>query len=81
MKVKVLVTQSCPTLRNRMDCNPPGPSIHGILQTRVGSHSLLQGIFLTEGSNLDLLCCRQFLYHLSHREPMVKAQCPVRAWG
>ena len=35
--------------------------------TGVGSHSLLQGIFPTEGSNLGLLHCRQILYHLSHQ--------------
>ena len=29
------VAQSCPTLRNPMDCSPPGSSIHGIFQTRV----------------------------------------------
>ena len=34
--------------------------------TGVGSHSLLQGIFLTQGSNPGLLFCRQILYHLSH---------------
>ena len=34
--------------------------------TGVGCPSLLQGIFLTQGSNLDLLHCRQILYHLSH---------------
>ena len=47
---------------------------HGLLPTRllcpwnspgkntgVGSHSLLQGIFLTQGSNLDLPHCRQIL--------------------
>ena len=32
----------------------------------MGSQSLLQGIFLTQGSNLSLLHCRQILYHLSH---------------
>ena len=32
----------------------------------VGSHSLLQGIFLTQGSNLGLLHCRQILYHLHY---------------
>ena len=31
------------------------------------SHSLLQGIFLTQGSSLDLTHYRQFLYHLSHQ--------------
>ena len=29
------VTQSCPTLRDPMDCSPSGSSIHGILQARV----------------------------------------------
>ena len=33
--------------------------------TGVGCHSLLQGIFLTQGWNLDLRHCRQILYHLS----------------
>ena len=37
MKVKSEseVTQSCPTLRNPMNCSPPGSSIHGIFQARV----------------------------------------------
>ena len=29
------VVQSCPTLRNPMDCSLPGPAIHGIFQARV----------------------------------------------
>ena len=33
MKMKVLVTQSCPTLCDSMDYSLPGSSIHGILQT------------------------------------------------
>src|SRR5574342_431323 len=28
-------TQSCPTLRDRMDCSLPGSSAHGIFQARV----------------------------------------------
>ena len=35
--------------------------------TGVGSHSFLQGIFLTQGSNPSLLHCRQILYCLSHQ--------------
>ena len=35
--------------------------------TGVSSHFLLQGIFLTQGSNQDLLHCRQILYHLRHQ--------------
>ena len=33
--MKVLVPQSCLTLCNPMNCNPPGSSIHGILQARI----------------------------------------------
>ena len=29
------LAQSCPTLCNPMDCSLPGPSVHGIFQTRV----------------------------------------------
>ena len=29
------VAQSCPTLRDPMDCSRPGSSIHGIFQSRV----------------------------------------------
>ena len=35
--------------------------------TRMGSHSLLQGIFQIQGSNPGLPRCRQFIYHLSHQ--------------
>ena len=33
--VCVLVTQSCLTLCDPMDCSPPGFSVHGILQERI----------------------------------------------
>ena len=33
----------------------------------VYSHSLLQGIFRTQGLNLGFLHCRQILHHLSHQ--------------
>ena len=57
---------SGPTLWDLMGCNLPGSSVHGILQvvinTAVGSRSLLQGVFLTQGLNLSLFHCRQILY-------------------
>ena len=34
----------------------------------MGCHSLFQGIFLTQGSNLGLLHCMQILYHSATRE-------------
>ena len=33
--MNVLVTQVCLTLRDPMDCSPPGFSVHGILQARI----------------------------------------------
>ena len=42
------------TLCDPMDCSLPDSSVHGIFpgkRTRVGCHSLFQGIFLTQGSN------------------------------
>ena len=35
--------------------------------TEVACHSLLQGIFPIQGSNLHLLLRKQILYHLSHK--------------
>ena len=37
------------------------------MNTKVGSLSLLQGIFLTQESNRGLLHCRQILYQLSYQ--------------
>ena len=46
--------QSCQTLCDPMDCSLcPWDSLGK--NTRVGCHSLLQGIFPTQGSNLGLL--------------------------
>ena len=44
--------------------------------TGVGCRFLLQGIFPTQGSNLDLLCCRQILYHLSYKDMDSSCQFP-----
>jgi len=34
-KMKVLITQSCLTLGDPMDCSPPGSPVHGIVQARI----------------------------------------------
>ena len=63
-KVKVKVAQSYLTLCNPLDCSPwnsPGET------TGVGSLSLLQGIFPTQGLNPGLLNCRQIFYQLSRK--------------
>ena len=54
-----------------MDCRTPGHSAHGISQARIlecGAIVFSRGIFLTQGSNLQLLHCRQSLYLLSQGE-------------
>ena len=65
--VYVLVTQSCLTLHNPMDCGPPGFSVHGI-QARI-----LEWIAIpfSRGSSQpkdQTLVHRQILYRLSYRE-------------
>ena len=63
LKAKVKVARSCPTFCNPMDCpwNSPGQN------TRVGSLSLLRGIFPTQGLNPGFPHCRQILHQLSHK--------------
>ena len=75
-----------------MDCSPPGSLCPwNFVQdnfcpgknTGVGYHFLLQGFFLTQGSNLGLLHCRHTLYHLSHQgsskalQVLVAQSCPT----
>ena len=67
--VLCLVTLSCPILCNPIDCSLPGSSVHGDSpgkKTGVGCHTLLQGVFPTQGLNPGLPHCRHILYHLSH---------------
>ena len=52
------------TVCDPMDCSPwnsPGQD------TGVGSSSLLEGIFPTQGSNPGLPHCREILYYMSHQ--------------
>ena len=52
--------------------NSPGQN------TGVGSLSLLQGIFPTQGSNPGLLRCRWILYQLSHKgSPTQSEKCLI----
>ena len=60
------VPQSCLTLRNLMDCSPPGSSVHGIFQARVlewgaiafsgNGHEFEQTLGDSEGQG-SLVCC------------------------
>ena len=61
-----MCAHSCPTLRNPMDCSPPGPSVPGILQARILEWVV---IFSSRGSSqlrdwTHISCIgRQILYH------------------
>ena len=63
-----LVPELCPTLCDPVDCSLPGSSVHGESpgkNTGVGCHFLLQGLFLTQGSNrASYVSCfgRQIVY-------------------
>ena len=64
---------SCSVMANTLRPHGLLPTMEFCLQnspgknTRLGSLSLLQGIFLTQGLNPGLLHCRQILYHLSYQ--------------
>ena len=67
--VNVLVAQSCQLFVTPWTVACQAPLSMGFpgKNTGVGCQFLLQGIFLTQGSNLGLLHCRQILYPLSHQ--------------
>ena len=53
-----------------MDHSPPGSTVHGdspSKHTGMGCHTLLQGIFPTQGSDPGLPHCKWILYYPSHQ--------------
>ena len=68
-RVRLFVTSW--TVAHRLLCPWDSPGTN----TRVGSHSLLQKIFLTQGSNPGLLHCRQTL-----SEPSGKLKIGTKLW-
>ena len=84
LKVKVLIAQLYLTLQpHRMwpagllcPWNSPGKN------TEMGSHSFLQGIFLTQGSRLGLLHCRQILYIWANTyiPSTMLSYCNIQRW-
>ena len=81
--VYVLVAQLCPTLCDPMDCSRSGSSVQGTLQARILEWVAIpfsRGIFSTQGSNPDLLQCRQILYLLSHPGSLALGQTLFQAF-
>ena len=76
------VVKSRSTLRDPMDCTPPGSCLWNSpgKNTRAGCHALLQRIFLNQGSNLCLLVfCRDrwILYHCATWEAQKFTISPI----
>ena len=74
-KVKVLVTQLCPALWDPIVClwNSPGRN------TGVGCHSLLQGVFPTQGLSMRLLHWQTgSLHHLGSPKGCLKGARPSK---
>ena len=74
-----LVVQSCPTpLCDPMDYSPPGPSVHGILQTRILEWVAMAS---SRGSSqhrdqTQVSCITgRFFYHLSYQGSLCKCIC------
>ena len=63
--VLCLVAQWCPALCDPMDSSVCGDSPGK--NTRVGCHTLFQGVFPTQESNPGVWHCRRILYSLSHQ--------------
>ena len=74
--VAVLVAKLHPILWDPMDYSPLGPSVHG-KNIGVGCHFLLQGIFLTHGSNICLLHWRVDSLPLSHQGSLITIRTAV----
>ena len=63
-----------------MDCSLPGSSVRGFFPRQKywsGSHFLLQGIFLTQGSNRISCCCCSVAHHVQLIVTRWTAACQV----
>ena len=79
-----VVAQSCLTVCHAIDCSRQAllcPWNSAGKNTVVGCHSLLQGIFLTQGWNPGLLHCGQILHHLSHQFGSLQSLSCVRLFA
>ena len=75
--LKVLVTQSCPTLFDPMHCSPPGSSVHGILQARI-----LEWVDISFSSNQILIfsvsCIGRWILYCYHHLGSLLLPLPLK---
>ena len=73
----LVLSQSCPTFCDPVDCSSPGSSVHGDSpgnNTGVGCHSLLQGTFQTQGLNLGSHMTGRFFTIWATRETQLNSR-------
>ena len=73
MKVKSEseVAQSCPTLRDPMDCSLPGSSVHGIFQAEATTNFYQVKSQGEKGKVEHLVCCHRYLSQGAKPNPPV----------
>ena len=77
--LRFVLAQSCLTLCNPVDCNPPGFSVHGIIEQECWSGLTFPtpGIFLTQGSNLHLCILCSSLHWQANSLPLSQLGSPI----
>ena len=76
-------SSSSKTLCDPMDWSLPGSSVHGDSpgkNTGMGCPALLQGIFPTQGLNLNLLHCRHVHYRMSHQGSLFSTMYKIESF-
>ena len=89
MKVKSEseVSQSCPTLRDPMDCSPPGSSVHGIFQTRVlecgaiAFSAMNMSLHQFQGMGKDMEAWRAAVYGVANNQTLLRDRTNERPEG
>ena len=81
------VAQSCPTLRDPMDCSPPGSSVHGIFQARVLERgaiaftlAIYKKFFLGGSDGKESTCSAGDLSWEDHLEEGMAIYSSILAW-
>ena len=83
----VLVSQSCPTLCDPMDCSQPVSSVHGILQARVLKwvdipfSNIIQSEILIPKLALYSLMDEMYFSSLFLQVPQLQTHWPLLLWG
>ena len=75
--MKALVAQSCPTLGDRIDYSPPGPSVHGIFQAKILEWAVIpfsrESPQLRDGTQVSHIVGRFFIIWITREALIMKS--------